>query len=182
EIAKAANVSDRTIYDYFSNKEALLFAIPAEITKSLFEALEFHLELIRGSANKLRSIIYLFLNAYWKNPDFTAVLMLHLKHNKKFLEAEGRQVIKDGIRHISEIIEQGIASGEFKKDINPYLIRSMILGTIEHLVTNWVMTGRPDNLVEFVDPLIDTIILGIVNTEDTQDHWSHHRPQLSKDE
>ncbi len=171
EIAEGANVSNATIYEHFSNKEGLLFAIPAQITKSLFETMEFHLKLIRGSANKLRSIIYLFIDSYRRNPDFTAVLMIYLKHNKKFLDTKGHHAIKAGIRHISEIIEDGVASGEFKKGINPYLIRSMILGTIEHLVTNWVMTGNPDNLEEFVDPLIDTIILGIENKETPLDHW-----------
>jgi TetR/AcrR family fatty acid metabolism transcriptional regulator len=104
------------------------------------------------------------MDSYRKNPDFASVLMLYLKHNKKFLDTEGHLTIKAGIKHITTVIEQGIEAKEFKEDTHPYLIRSMILGTIEHLVTNWVMTGSPDNLEELVDPLIDTIIKGISNT------------------
>ena len=44
----------------------------------------------------------------------------------------------------------------------------MVLGTIEHLVTNWVMTGKPDSLIEFVDPLIDSLLAGIeASSQDT---------------
>jgi AcrR family transcriptional regulator len=164
EIAKAAKISEASIYEYFSTKEGLLFSIPTESSQSLFDTMAFHLKLIRGAGNKLRAIVFLFMDSYQKNPDFAAVLMLYLKHNKKFLDTEGHLTIKAGIRQITTVIEQGIEAKEFKEDTHPYLIRSMILGTIEHLVTNWVMTGSPDNLEELVDPLIDTIITGISNT------------------
>jgi len=87
--------------------------------------------------------------------------MLFLKHNKKFLDTSGHHVIKEGVRQITRVIEQGIESGEFRDELNPYLIRSMVLGTIEHLVTNWVMTGTPESLIQFVDPLIDSLLAGI---------------------
>ncbi len=161
EIAKEAKVSEASIYEYFSTKEGLLFSIPAESSHTLFEVMAFHLKLIRGAANKLRAIVFLFMDSYQNNPDFAAVLMLFLKHNKKFLDTKGHHAIKEGIKQITQVIEEGIENNEFRKDLNPYLVRSMILGTIEHLVTNWVMTGNPENLTEFVDPLIDSIIQGI---------------------
>ncbi|MBU0970408.1 MAG: TetR family transcriptional regulator [Proteobacteria bacterium] len=161
EIAKEAKVSEASIYEYFSTKEGLLFSIPAESSHTLFELMAFHLKLIRGAANKLRAIVFLFMDSYQNNPDFAAVLMLFLKHNKKFLDTTGHQAIKDGIRQITRVIEEGIENNEFRKDLNPYLTRSMILGTIEHLVTNWVMTGKPENLTELVDPMIDSLIQGI---------------------
>ena len=161
EIAKEAKVSEASIYEYFSTKEGLLFSIPAQSTQDLFETMAFHLKLIRGAGNKLRAIVYLLLDSYQSNPEFAAVLMLFLKHNKKFLDTTGHQVIKEGVRQITRVVEEGIATGELKSDLNPYLIRAMVLGTIEHLVTNWVMTGHPDSLVEFVDPLIDGILAGI---------------------
>lgn len=161
EIANEAKVSEASIYEYFSTKEGLLFSIPGEISQDLFEVMAFHLKLIRGTANKLRAIVFLLLDSYQSNPDFAAVLMLYLKHNKRFLDTEGHHAIKQGIKQITRTIEEGIANNEFKKDLNPYLVRSMILGSIEHLVTNWVMTGTPENLTDFVDPMIDSIILGI---------------------
>lgn len=161
EIAKEAKISEASIYEYFSTKEGLLFSIPAQTTQALFDTMAFHLKLIRGAGNQLRAIIFLFMDSYQNHPDFAAVLMLYLKHNKKFLDTDGHVAIREGIRQITRVIEQGIESGEFKQGLNPYLIRSMILGTIEHLVTNWVMTGTPENLTEMVDPIIDHLIQGI---------------------
>ena len=161
EIAKEAKVSEASIYEYFSTKEGRLFSIPARSSRELFDIMAFHLKLIRGAGNKLRAIVYLLMDSYQNHPDFAAVLMLFLKHNKKFLDTSGHHAIKEGVRQITTVIEEGIESGEFKPDLNPYLIRAMVLGTIEHLVTNWVMTGHPESLIQFVDPLIDSLLAGI---------------------
>lgn len=161
EISREAKVSEASIYEYFSTKEGLLFSIPSQSTRTLFETMAFHLKLIRGAGNKLRAIVYLLMDSYQSDPDFAAVLMLFLKHNKNFINTEGHHIIKEGIGQITQVIEEGIETGEFKKELNPYLIRSMVLGTIEHLVTNWVMTNTPKTLTEFVDPLINSLLSGI---------------------
>ncbi|MCP3901484.1 MAG: TetR/AcrR family transcriptional regulator, partial [Desulfobacteraceae bacterium] len=88
EIAKEAKISEASIYEYFSTKEGLLFSIPIQSSHTLFDTMSFHLKLIRGAANKLRAIVFLFIDSYQKNPDFATVLMLYLKHNKKFLNTK----------------------------------------------------------------------------------------------
>ena len=175
EIAKLAKISEASIYEYFTTKEGLLFAIPIATASKLFETTDFHLKMIRGAANQLRAVIYLFFSSYRDNPDFAAIIMLILKHNKRFLETEGHLVIRRGIKNITTIVEEGVAAGEFKSDTNPYLVRAMIIGTIEHVVTAWLMTGTPDDLMELVDPLIDTIIQGIKPREEEASYWSIRR-------
>ncbi len=161
EIAKEANISEASIYEYFSTKEGLLFSVPTQSASELFDLMKFHLKLIRGAANKLRSIVYLFLSYYEESPDNAAIIMLILKHNKKFLNTECHLQIKKGLRIINETIDEGVETGEFRNDINVYLIRSIIIGTIEHLVTSWLMTRRPEHLTDLVDPLVDTVVQGI---------------------
>ncbi len=178
EIAQKAKISEASIYEYFTTKEGLLFSIPAESAKEIFDLMEFHLKLIRGAANKLRSIVFLFMHSYQNHAEFASIIMLILKHNKRFLETEGHLVIRQGIKNINKVIEEGVDSGEFRKDLNPYLVRSIIIGTIEHLVTNWIMTGRPENLEEFVDPMIDCIIEGIQSRPSEPVHWSMRKMPL----
>ncbi len=161
EIAKEAKISEASIYEYFSTKEGLLFSVPTKNASELFKLMKFHLRLIRGAANKLRSIIYILLSTNEKSPDNASIVMLILKHNKKFLNSEGHLEIKKGLKIIDETIQEGINAGEFRNGINVYLTRSIIIGTIEHLVTSWLMTERPESLVHMADPLIDTIIEGI---------------------
>ena len=86
EIAKKAEVSEATIYDYFSSKEELLFSIPAETIQQYQEKNLEIPEYIRGAANKLIFLIYHHLTLYASNPDYANVGILILKGNRNFLK------------------------------------------------------------------------------------------------
>lgn len=161
DVAREAGLSEATIYEYFPSKEELLFSIPGETTKRGKEILEFHLQYVRGAANKIRSIIYHYLSFYQNNPDYAAIAMLVLKQNRKFIETEAYQMVREGSRVILRVVEEGIASGEFSQDTNPYLVRSVIFGTIENILIRKLLHGKPEDLVAFVDPLTDLVIRGI---------------------
>ncbi|MGQ9859944.1 MAG: TetR/AcrR family transcriptional regulator [Thermodesulfobacteriota bacterium] len=161
DVAREAGLSEATIYEYFPSKEELLFSIPGETTRKGKEILEFHLQYVRGAANKIRSIIYHYLSFYQNNPDYAAIAMLVLKQNRKFIETEAYQMVREGSRVILRVVEEGIASGEFSPHINPFLVRSVILGTIENILIRKLLHGKPEDLVAFVDPLTDLVIRGI---------------------
>ncbi len=161
DVAREAGLSEATIYEYFPSKEELLFSIPGETTRKGKEILEFHLQYVRGAANKLRSIIYHYLSFYQNNPDYASIAMLVLKQNRKFTETEAYQTVREGSRVILRVVEEGIASGEFQESTNPYLVRSVIFGTIENILIRKLLHGKPEDLVAFVDPLTDLVIRGI---------------------
>lgn len=161
DVARKANVSDATIYDYFASKEELLFSIPGETARKGKEHIESVLKLVRGTDNKIRAIIYDYLSFYKTHPDYASVAMLILKQNRKFLETDAYDDVRELSRVILGVIREGVENGEVRPDIDPYLVRSVILGTIEHMVIRWVLLGKPQNLEEFVDPLTDLIIDGI---------------------
>lgn len=162
DVARQAKVSEATIYEYFSSKEELLFSIPGETTRRGKENLENMLRFLRKASDKIRAVIHHYLWFYETHPDYASVAMLILKQNRKFLEMEAYQEIRELSRLILNVIEEGIDSGEFKADTNPYLVRAAILGTIEHLVIRRVLLGKPENLAELTDPLSDLITAGIV--------------------
>ncbi|MGQ9476389.1 MAG: TetR/AcrR family transcriptional regulator [Actinomycetota bacterium] len=161
EIARAAGVSEATIYEYFGSKEDLLFAIPGEITRQAVDFLEGMAPFIKGARNKVRAIVYGYYSLYKENPYYSSLVLLDLKHNRKFMEAEGYQAVRKAAGLLLEAIKEGMESGEFRDDIDPYLVRSMILGTIEHLFFRWHLKGRREELPDFVDDLLDILTKGI---------------------
>ena len=173
EVAREAGLSDATIYEYFSTKEELLFSIPRETTRRGMERMKGYLKFIRGAGNKIHTIIYHYLSFYQNEPDYASVVMLVLKSNRKFLETEAYQVIREGFRGILSVIEEGIDSGEFRPDTDPYLVRQMILGVIEHIVIRWLLLGKPKDILKYADPITDMIIDGIQNRNQTQG-WNLH--------
>ncbi len=170
EIARKANVSEATIYEYFGSKEDLLFAIPGEITSQAVEFLEAMNAYIKGAENKIRAIVYGYYNLYKDNPDYSSLVLLDLKHNRKFMEAEGYREVKRAAGFILAALKEGMESGEFRPDIDPYLVRSMILGTIEHIFFRWHLKGRQEDLADFIDPMMEMITSGIRREEEPRSY------------
>lgn len=162
DVARQAKVSDATIYEYFSSKEDLLFSLPGETARRGKENLEQVLPFIRSHADKIRAFVYNHLNFYQNHPDYASVALLILKPNRKFAETEAYRDVQDLSRVLIRVIEEGMAAGEFRADLDPYLVRSVILGTIEHLVIRQVLLGKPEDLVALVDPVTDLIVGGII--------------------
>ena len=161
EIARDAGVSEATIYEYFGSKEDLLFAIPGEITSQTVAFLDSITPYIKGAENKIRAIAYGYFNLYKDNPNYSSLVLLDLKHNRNFLDAESYKPVKRAANFILEAIKEGMESGEFREDIDAYLVRSMILGTIEHLFFRWHLKGREEEILDFIEPMLDIIASGI---------------------
>lgn len=132
-IAKKAHVSEAAIYEYFSTKEELPFSIPAQKILEYQTENRQILQYIQGATHKLRFLIYRHLQLYASDPDYARVAMLILKINRNFLNAEAYKMVQASARNTTEVLEEGIESGEFRPDIQSYLMRAMIWGTIEHL-------------------------------------------------
>lgn len=179
-IAREAEVSEGTIYEYFSSKENLLFHIPKAFTDSYGQVAHFHLDMIKGAANRLRAIVFLYLHMWKHHPDYAVLTLLILKGNQKFRETEGYRVIRDGFRWITQMIQEGIDSGEFRPDIDPYIIRSVLMGAVDHVTVNWLLSDRKRDLLETVDPILDVVMEGLlqnqnVSADTPRPHWSSRR-------
>ena len=162
EIAKEAKVSEGTIYEYFSSKEGLLFSIPEAFTRKVREQNRFHLRLIRGAAHRLRAIVYLYLHTWQEHPDYAVINLLILKGNLNFRKTEGYRLIREGFQEISRTINEGMEDGEFRSDANPYVIRSVLMGAVDHVTINWLFSDRQRRLVDLVDPIMDLVMDGLL--------------------
>ncbi len=164
DIAKEAGVSEATIYDYFPSKEELLFSIPAEKTSEHLEGNREILQYVRGAADKLRVLISRHIMLYALNPDYANVVLI-LKSNRKFLKTDAYKIVQEAARITLEVLDEGIKSGEFRRDLQPHLVRAMIWGTIEHLVVRKSVMGKPVDLLSLADEITLTIFQGILSRE-----------------
>jgi TetR/AcrR family fatty acid metabolism transcriptional regulator len=164
EISKEAGCSEATIYEYFGTKEDLLFAIPEKISKESIDETERALAYIKGTEGRMRALLLAYVRLYQSNPHYCALVLLQLMNNKRFRETSAHAAIRQSAHRLLDCINEGIADGTFKKDSNPYLVRSMLLGTIEHLFIHWHMQGMPQretSILEMLDPLIEMVLDGI---------------------
>jgi TetR/AcrR family transcriptional regulator, fatty acid metabolism regulator protein len=148
EIARKAGVADGTIYHYFKNKEDLFFSIPIEKTNEFLNQLELHLEGISGAFNKLRKFVWYFLYYFKTNPGYGRILMLEMRVSKSFVKTETYGFLKQSVGRVMDIITEGQSEGVIRKDADGYILRHVVLGTLEHMVSRWLLKGEKYELLE----------------------------------
>jgi TetR/AcrR family fatty acid metabolism transcriptional regulator len=108
EIAKQANVAEATIYEYFENKETLLFSILAKKQNEALDLLEFQLAGIKGALNKIRKLVWFYFWFFQHNRPWSSVVLMILRPNIYPAACHGEPMAEfiEG-RHIS-LVEGGV--------------------------------------------------------------------------
>jgi len=164
EISKESGVSEATIYEYFGTKEDLLFAIPEKISNDTFEESKLVLPFIKDVEGRMRAILLSYIQLYQNNPHYSALVLLQLMSNKRFRQTAAHAAIRRSAHRLLDCIRDGIADGTFRKDADAYLIRSLLMGTIEHLFIHWHMQGMPKrekSIMDMLDPFLEIVLSGI---------------------
>ena len=161
EIAQKAGVADGTIYQYFRNKEDLFFSIPVEKTNEFRSQLELHLDGISGAFNKIRKFVWYFLYFFKTNPGYGRILMLEMRVSRSFIKTETYGFLKQSVSPIMDIIAEGQNEGVIRKDTDIYILRHLILGTLEHMVSRWLLKGEKYDLLEHHQEVSRILIDGL---------------------
>ncbi len=137
EIAREAGVADGTVYEYFENKELLLFSIPKRRFEQYYNDLSgvFHPESV---VSKLKKLIKYYFSTFLADPDFLRIFVLNLFLNKGFYHSEAFEALRIYYRLLEEVLEEGKTKGVFRSEVNPRVFRNMLLGTFCHMVTRWL--------------------------------------------
>jgi TetR/AcrR family transcriptional regulator, fatty acid metabolism regulator protein len=174
EIAQKAGVADGTIYQYFKNKEDLFFSIPIEKTNEFRSQLELHLEGISGAFNKIRKFVWYYLYFFKTNPDYGRLLMLEMRVSKSFVKTETYGFLKQSVSQVMNIIIEGQNEGVLRQDTDLYILRHFILGTLEHMVSRWLLKGEKYDLLEHHQEVSRILIDGLRTTPLIHDSRSQH--------
>ena len=161
EIAQKAGIADGTIYQYFRSKEDLFFSIPIEKTNEFRSQLELHLEGISGAFNKIRKFVWYYLYFFKTNPEYGRILMLEMRVNKSFVKTKTYGFLKQSVSQVMNIIIEGQNEGVIRQDTDIYILRHLILGTLEHMVSRWLLKGEKYDLLEHHQEVSRILIDGL---------------------
>ena len=168
EIAQKAGVADGTIYQYFKNKEDLFFSIPIEKTNEFRSQLELHLQGISGALNKLRKFVWYFLYFFKTNPEYGRILMLEMRVSKSFVKTKTYGFLKQSVSPALDIIAEGQKEGVIRTDADIYVLRHLVLGILEHMVSRWLLKGEKYDLLEHHQEVSRILIDGLKATQPTK--------------
>ena len=156
EIAKKADVAEGTVYEYFGNKESLLVGIPGEKLSDLYNNLSGNL-----LEKKLGSLISKIFQFFFDEKNYTTILVLMLRTNKRFHQSESSIIIDDLFDLIKEVIVKGQKRHLFKPDLDMTLCQHRLFGTVDHIVIPWIMFNRDYDFMKIGKEVADLFINAI---------------------
>jgi len=158
DISKRAGLSEAALYEYFQGKEDLLLTIPALWVSELLRDLDEQLFGIQGAVNKLRKYLWWYLRRVEQTPLDAKIVYFFLKTNANFLSTEVYANVKKFYSYIVEIFEEGRKSGEMRSDLDPRIARDIFVGTMDHIITRWLLKDMSYSLFDNLDKTFHLIV------------------------
>lgn len=153
DIAKAANVSEASIYEHFKNKEDLLFSIPEQTFNDMLKNLESHMLGIKGPENQFRKFIWHYLSFMEERKEFASLYMFDIWSNQKYYDSKKNRHLFAYYQVLRKIINAGVEQNMFRSDFDLSICCSMILGTMNHLILSLLALEKPFRLIEKADSM-----------------------------
>jgi len=141
-IASQAGVADSLVYQYFENKEGLLFAVAEERFTEALQQIEDHLAGIGEPWSRLSKMVWYSLMYNDRHPGYVRILLFECRSNKNFYLTPAYQLMRRHWAILRDIIETGVRQGVFRSDVNSDLIRDIIYGTFDFEAISRLATGE----------------------------------------
>jgi TetR/AcrR family transcriptional regulator, fatty acid metabolism regulator protein len=142
DIAEEAGIAHGLLYHYFASKDEVLRTVFRESWSRLIAALHAVEDADEPAPEQLRKIAAILLRSWRDDPDLVRVLVREVARSPQLMEQVDE--VREAFLVIQRVIERGQASGEFRADLDPRLASWIVYGSLEELLTGWVLGQLPD--------------------------------------
>lgn len=163
EIARNAQANEALIYRYFNDKRGLLHEVLSEYLREYSERMTRSLDGITGAANQLKRLIWHAFDVYNSNRIYAKILLIEVRSFPGYYTSETYQLSRNFSTKLLILLEEGMRAGEFRADLQPRLVRNIIVGGIEYLILPGLLFNREIPPDEYTEVLWDTLFNGIIS-------------------
>ena len=161
EIAARAGVGEGTIYLYFGGKDDLLLTAFAEAVREFCEDARHELDTGVPFPARLQQFIRLQFERIEENPALATVLLVESRQSTRFHGGAVRDVLRDYADAIEELLARGLSDGTVRPDVDVPLVRRMLIGVLEEVELEWLLSDRSVPLVPTASAVADTLFRGL---------------------
>ena len=162
DIAEEAGVAHGLLYHYFKSKDEVLQAVFQENWSLLVARIESVEETYEPAADQLRHISAIVLRTWLHLPDVVRVVIQEFGRSPELAERIGELALP--IDALQRVIARGVETGEFRKDIDPTFAATVVYGSIDELLTGWVLGRLPsgeEDVAKAEQTLVEVILVGL---------------------
>jgi TetR/AcrR family fatty acid metabolism transcriptional regulator len=162
DIAEEAGVAHGLLYHYFKSKDDVLEAVFHENWSVLLARIASVEETEEPAADQLRHVAAILLRTWLHLPDVVRVVVREFGRSPELAERIGE--LAQPIDAIQRVIARGVERGEFRPDIDTRLAATVVYGSIDELLTAWVLGRLPsgeDDVAAAEKTLLEVSLLGL---------------------
>jgi len=161
DIARAAGIAAGTIYLYFETKEDILITVFREKMAEFVSALWRAIAKEGDAVAKIRRLVQMHFDILEGEPELAEVVQIELRQGQKFLRGPASQEINAYFALISSVLEEGVASGRFRRDLPVKVATKMLFGAMDQMATSWVLGKRRYRLGAMASTVAELYLQGI---------------------
>jgi AcrR family transcriptional regulator len=143
DIAEEAGVAHGLLYHYFESKDQVLEAVFRENWSVLVARVTAVEETDEPAVDQLRHIAAIVLRTWLHLPDVVRVMVREFGRSPEVAARIGE--LAQPIEAIERVIARGIERGEFRSDVDPRFAATVVYGSIDELLTAWVLGRLPSS-------------------------------------
>lgn len=156
-VAEVLGVTKPFIYSYFKNKEAILAAICEVGISEALSVLETTLEgSHRDYRQKLAAVVSQVGQIVIDRQEYVVVYQREMKHLNEMDATRILRMRQSFDHQIGELIRKGVASGEFREDVDPFV--AVWIGGLISWIPTWYSGKGKRSAQEVVDYLVQAAL------------------------
>ena len=162
DIAEEAGVAHGLLYHYFPSKEAVLQTIFRENWGALIERFRAVEAADEPAPEKLEGIAKILLRTWRNDPGLVTVMVREVARSQQ-LQGQVEEV-REAFVIVQRVIEEGQATGAFRRDLDARLASWVVYGGLEEVLTGWVLGQLPageDEVAKAERTAIDLALRGL---------------------
>lgn len=161
DIAGEAGIADGTVYLYFKSKDEILHSIFDRAMAEFIDEGRKEVAAIDDPAKKLQKIAELHLGRLGADRELAIVFQVELRGSTKFMQEFSAAGFSEYLDIIKTTISDGQNAGVFRSDIKPIVAAKILYGSLDEMVTNWVLSNKSYPLPPMAGEVLKIFLGGI---------------------
>lgn len=163
EVAERCGISEATIYKYFESKRELLIRVAEQWFEELLREDQRSLA-GRGALEALRQVVWRSLSVVRREPALTRFVLLDLRPDPAYRSMSIFELNRRFTAQVTEVLLEGMRTGELRDDVPVGLLRDMIFGCIEHQTWAFLRGEGEFSVDEVSEGIVTVIYRGMLTT------------------
>jgi AcrR family transcriptional regulator len=164
EIAARIGVVEGTVYKYFDSKRELLLKVLEHWYEEMFGGYERDLAGVSGTRQRLRLLVWRHLRSVREYPQLCRLMFREVRAEEDYhgspIHAKNRRYT----HYLVEVLAEGVAAGEFRRDVPLPLLRDMVYGGIEHHAWSYLCGRGSLDIERTADLIVGIVCEGVASS------------------